>query len=171
MGYKRKTAATPPVSFAVEMPEGTLTATARHLLFHEFSGLSDVTIGEVKEGADVTGGKYLRERILKLNRVMLTLDGYDPDDAEGQAAIAAGKWDVLFGLPGNENLAWKTWNAYMDALEGALSKSGTAGGGDGAGEGRGADSERGAPDAHLRAVRAEGAASAEPAPPLSAAGD
>jgi hypothetical protein len=169
MGYKRKTAAPPPLRFEVETAEGSVTVEARHLLFHEFSGLADVTIGEVEEGADVTGRKYLRERVLKLSRVVLSVEGYDPDDEEGQAAIAARAWERLFALPGNENLAWKTWNGYVEALEGTLSKSGPSDRREGAGEGRGADGPQGEPDAHLRAVRAADAGGSEPSESLLAA--
>jgi hypothetical protein len=171
VGYKRKTDKAPPLRFTVETAEGAVEVTARHLLFHEFSGLADVTVGEVDDGADVTGRKYLRERVLKLARVVLSVEGYDPDDEEGQSAIAAREWERLFALPGNENLAWKTWNSYMEALEGALSKSGTADRGAGAGEGRGAGGAEGAALAQLSAVRATAAASAEPTESLLASAD
>lgn len=130
--YRRERNRPKLVTFPVHTKDGDATVTAHNYTIAQFRGLDDQLIGEISEDADPTGGKYLRERILKLELAVVKIEDVDPDDLE------ATKGDVgkLLRLEGNEDLAWLTYEELMKTLFGRHSKSSDVGAGtsDGTGE-------------------------------------
>jgi hypothetical protein len=156
--YKRRTTALSPVTFTVDTECGTIEITARHLTYHENAALDFDLIGLVPEEWEPKR-KLLRERVLKLARVTLSVNTGDPDDPD----LASGDFEHFYSLPGNENLAYLGWYEYGRAVDGRVSKSGSQVRGDSHDE-SGAAAGPGDPatDAHVLAVR--GAASAGTGP-------
>jgi hypothetical protein len=125
--YKRRKDGTrlPDVSFDVETLDGTVAMTARHLLYHELAGLNHQLIGQLTDKPDPSGRFQLKERRLKLAKVLVSADTGEPDPDVPASGADEKAWTRFLRLDGNENLTWLGWGKYLEALEGATPKSGT----------------------------------------------
>lgn len=152
--YKRRTGALPPLVFTVDTECGTVEITAKHLTYHENAAMDLELVGAVPDSWD-TKAKLLRERVLKLARVTLSVDTGDPEDPD--IAACGGNWEQFYALPGNENLAYLGWYEYGRAVDGHLSKSGSQVRGDRDDE-SGAEAQPGGPAAVTLVPAVRGAA-------------
>jgi hypothetical protein len=152
--YKRRKDGSrlPDVTFDVETNDGTASMTARHLRYHELAGLNHALIGEVSDKADPTGVEQLKERRLKLAKVLVAVDTGDDDDDAPDRNADEKAWARYLALDGNENLTWLAWPAYLGALEGATPKSSTTGDSGGADDGGGAAEPDDGPHAFMSGV-------------------
>lgn len=146
--YVRQTKPLGSVEFDVAVAGGVAHFTARNVLFREFNGLEDYVAGEVKEGRDPSGRSRLARRVLKLEQVVTAITNIDPADVEA----TGGDIGALLRLPGNDDLVWLAWDAYVEALVGARSKSGDVATGGRDREGEPAAGQDGAATAQVSGV-------------------
>lgn len=152
--YKRPKDVPATFTKEVQTAYGTATFEFRNVTIAGYRGLDDAIAGELPEGLDPTGRKYLSERILKLERVTARIADIDDDDLRD----TGGDVKKILRLPGNEDLAWLAFDVFAAEIFGRHSKSGNvsprggdADGGTEAPEGR-------QPDAPMRSLRGEAAA-------------
>jgi hypothetical protein len=167
MGKKYKTPSLhrEPLAFEVTIldDEGeaiTVTATGRHLRYHQMRGLNDLLIGEVHQDADPTGEQELKARRIKLKAVLERLEGLDESVAAGGVLVRGPDLDRFIDNTANADLVFASWPAYVEAVTNPRSFRRDADRRGEDGETEGLPSRR-APDAHMPGVRGAGAAAGE----------
>jgi hypothetical protein len=127
--YTRPTDAPAPLEFWVDTPHGSVLTRARSFSIFEWLALDDHLIGEIKSEADTTGESRKKECVIRLKHSVLSVDH---PEWQGDA-------EKFYRLPGNDLLAFMTWDQLDREVKGALAaprtKSGAEGDGDAPGEG------------------------------------
>jgi hypothetical protein len=139
--YVRAVDGSPPLEFWVDTPDGSIFVRAKRLGVYEWRALDDHLIGEIKDGADPTGTERRRTDVIRLSKVVLSVEH---PEWQGDAA-------KFFNLPGNDRLAAFTWDRFYQETMGAFAaprmKCGDAATGNVASEGGLARGAAGTPDA------------------------
>lgn len=126
--YKPQPATLDNIEFDATMPDRVnggrhrVHVVARHLRYHEYSGLSDALIGEVQVVADPTGKQELKARRIKLKRVAVEVSNLDPDRWR-DGRVTGEELARWIDDDANADAVFAAWHAFVECVDSPPLKS------------------------------------------------